>query len=667
MHDIEKQILQLRNEIETHNYNYYVLSAPTISDFDFDQKLKQLEVLEKEYPQYFDPNSPTRRVGSDLQNDFKQVKHQYPMLSLGNTYSEREVVDFYERIKRMLNDTFELVCELKYDGTSISLIYENGVFVRAVTRGDGVSGDDVTNNVRTIRSIPLKLRGKDFPERIEVRGEILMPWHVFNELNKEREDIGEEPFANPRNAASGTLKLKNTAEVAKRNLDAYIYYLLEENLPYNNHFDNLTQCKQWGFKVSDATKRCSTIDDVMEYLHYWDTERKNLPITTDGVVIKVNSLNQQKNLGFTAKSPRWAIAYKFQAEKAVTRLNSVSYQVGRTGAVTPVANLEPVILSGTTVKRASLHNADIIDGLDLYIGDMVFVEKGGEIIPKITGVDYSARFFVTEKVLFINHCPECGTPLIRIEGEAAHYCANDNKCPPQIKGKIEHFAGRKAMNIDGLGSETVNLLYSNGFIATVADIYLLTFKQLVGLERYADKSAKNLLEGIESSKSVPFERVLFALGIRYVGETVAKKLAFAFQNIDNLAKATIEELMDVDEIGERIAGSVLKYFADEKNIETVQKLKKEGVKMSVPENYLANQSHLLSGKIIVISGTFSKHSRDEYKKMIEWHGGKNTGSISSKTSFILGGKNIGPQKLNKAEKNNIPLVNEDDFLNMIEK
>ena len=666
--DLEGLISTLRSELEQHNYNYYVLNAPTISDMEFDRKLRQLQDLETAHPEFFDPNSPTQRVGSDINTSFKQVKHKYPMLSLANTYSEGEVNDFYERVKKGLNNNFELVCELKYDGTSISLIYENGVLKQAITRGDGEKGDDVTANVKTIRTIPLKLHGGDFPEKFEIRGEILMPWNVFETLNKEREAQEEPLFANPRNAASGTLKMQNSAEVAKRRLDGYFYYLLGENLPSDSHFENLQAAKKWGFKVSEATKLCTNLGEVVDFINYWNVERKNLPVATDGIVIKVNSLNQQRNLGFTAKSPRCAIAYKFQAEKAVTRLNSVSYQVGRTGAVTPVANLDPVQLSGTTVKRASLHNADIIEGLDLHIGDMVYVEKGGEIIPKITEVDKKAResnFMLGDKVKFITHCPECGAPLVRVEGEAAHYCPNENHCPPQIKGKMAHFVSRKAMNIDGLGEETINLLYQNDLLKNIADIYELKVHELSQLERLGNKSAYNIIEGAEKSKSVPFERALFALGIRFVGETVAKKLAFAFKNIDNLEKATLEELTSVDEIGGRIAESVIAYFSDNQNIEIIEKLRNHGLQFSVSEENLQPKSDVLAGKTVVISGTFHTHSRDEYKQIIEQHGGKNTGSVSAKTSFILAGENMGPEKLNKAEKLGVQIVSEEEFLKMI--
>ena len=661
---IKDQIESLRRELEQHNYNYYVLSMPTISDFDFDGKLKQLQELERAHPEFFDPNSPTQRVGSDIASGFDQVAHVYPMLSLGNTYSIGEVQDFYERVRKSLNEAFELVCELKYDGTSISLTYKDGLLQRAVTRGDGEKGDDVTANVKTIRSIPLRLHG-NYPENFEIRGEILMPWSVFDELNKEREAQEEQLFANPRNAASGTLKLQNSAVVASRKLDAYFYYLLGENLPSESHYDNLQAAHAWGFKISTATRVCQNLQEVADFINYWDSERKNLPVATDGIVIKVNALNQQKNLGFTAKSPRWAIAYKFQAEKAVTRLNSVSYQVGRTGAVTPVANLDPVQLSGTTVKRASLHNADIIEALDLHIGDMVFVEKGGEIIPKITAVDVDARLLIGDKVKFIKKCPECGADLIRFEGEAAHYCPNDNACPPQIKGKMEHFVSRKAMNIDGLGSETIHLLFENGLLKDIADIYELKVADLARLERLGNKSAQNIKTSCEKSKEVPFERVVFALGIRFVGETVAKKLAMAFKNIETLENATYDELIAVDEIGDRIAQSVLKYFADERNVMMLSRLKSYGLTMSVSEDKFQKAGDALQGLTFVISGTFSFHSRDEYKNLIEQNGGKNVGSVSSKTSYILAGENMGPEKLKKAESLGVQLINETDFLKMI--
>lgn len=662
---VKDKIKALREALEQHNYNYYVLSAPTISDREFDEMMKELQVLEEAHPEYADPHSPTQRVGSDLSKEFEQVVHKYPMLSLGNTYSEDEVKDFYERIARDLNEPFEIVAELKYDGTSISLTYEDGRLVRAVTRGDGTRGDDVTANVKTIRSVPLKLMGDRYPATFEIRGEILLPWAEFDRLNKEREEQEEPLFANPRNAASGTLKQQNPAVMAARKLDAYFYYLLGEELPAETHFDNLEAARSWGFKIPNVIRVCNSLEDIYDYIAYWDVERKNLPVATDGIVLKVNSLRQQRNLGFTAKSPRWAIAYKFQAERAVTRLNSVSFQVGRTGAVTPVANLEPVLLAGTTVKRASLHNADIIEGLDLHLGDKVFVEKGGEIIPKIVGVDVEARgLLVGDKVRFIRSCPECGTPLMRPEGEAAHYCPNEAGCPPQIKGKIEHFVTRRAMNIN-MGPETVEDLYEAGYIKDTADLYTLEIADLLRLERWADKSARNLMASLEESKQVPFERVLYGLGIRFVGETVAKRLVSAFHSMEQLEQASFEDLTAVDEIGERIARSIIAYFADERNRTLVNRLKEYGLQMSVAEEKLANRSEKLKGLSIVISGTFAKHSRDEYKAMIEQHGGKNSGSVSGKTDYILAGDNMGPAKLEKAAKLGVKIINEDEFLNMI--
>ena len=580
---VKEQIEALRQEIEQHNYYYYVLSQPIISDYEYDMKMKQLQELEEKYPEYFDPLSPTQRVGSDITTSFEQAYHTYPMLSLGNTYTEGEVKDFYERVRKALNEPFELVCELKYDGVSISITYEHGEIQRAVTRGDGEKGDVVTANIKTIRSIPLRLKG-DYPDKFEIRGEVLMPWAVFEALNKEREEQEEPLFANPRNAAAGTIKLQNSAIVASRKLDAYFYYVLGEQLPFDTHFENLQAARGWGFKISENIKLCRTLDEVWEFIHFWDKERKNLPVPIDGIVLKVNSLEQQRKLGTTAKSPRWAIAYKYQAEKALTKLLSVTFQVGRTGAVTPVANLEPVQLSGTTVKRASLHNADIIESLDLHIGDMVYVEKGGEIIPKITGVEKSARPQNGEKVVFIKNCPECNAPLIRYPGEAAHYCPNENGCPPQIKGKIEHFVSRKAMNIEGLGEETINLLYENGLLHNVADIYDLKISDLVSLERLGLKSASNLISSIEKSKEVPFERVLFALGIRFVGETVAKKLAYAFKSIEALQQADYEDLIQVEEIGDKIAQSVRQYFSDPKNLEIINRLKAAGVQMSLNDD-----------------------------------------------------------------------------------
>ena len=663
----QERILQLRATLHEHNYKYYVLNAPVISDQEFDHLMRELQDLEAQHPEMADSNSPTMRVGSDLNKDFRQIKHRYPMLSLGNTYSETEVTEFYERVRKGLDgEEFEICCEMKYDGTSISLTYEDGKLVQAVTRGDGEKGDDVTDNVKTIHSIPLVLNGTGYPESFEMRGEILMPWNVFEALNRERE-IREEPlFANPRNAASGTLKSQNSAVVASRKLDAYLYYMLGENLPTDGHYENLQIASQWGFKISHVARKCRTLEEIFDYIKYWDTERKNLPVATDGIVLKVNSLRQQRYLGYTAKSPRWAIAYKFQAERALTRLNSVSFQVGRTGAVTPVANLEAVQLSGTIVRRASLHNADIINNLDLHIGDMVYVEKGGEIIPKITGVDVHSRRPDSEKVQFITTCPECGTPLIRYEGEAAHYCPNDTNCPPQIKGRIEHFISRRAMNIESLGPETVDQFYQHGLIKDVADLYELKAADICRLERMGVKSAENIVKNIEASKAVPFERVLFALGIRFVGETVAKKLSRAFANIEALRQASLDDLIHVDEIGEKIASSLIQYFANESICILVERLNAAGLKMSLDESALEGQSDKLQNQTIVISGVFKHHSRDEYKTLIERHGGKNAGSISSKTSFILAGENMGPSKLEKANKLGIKIVNEDDFLKLIE-
>lgn len=663
---IKEEIEALRAELNQHNYNYYVLSAPTISDREFDEKMKHLQDLEMAYPQYADPDSPTQRVGSDLSKEFQQVVHKYPMLSLGNTYSESDVRDFYERVARSLNEPFEIVAELKFDGTSISVTYEHGRLARAVTRGDGTKGDDVTANVKTIRSVPLRLLGDNYPDELEVRGEILLPWAEFDRLNAEREEQEEPLFANPRNAASGTIKQQNPAVVAARKLDAYFYYVLGENLPSDTHWGNLEQARRWGFKISKAMKLCHSMDEIIDFINYWDTERKNLPVATDGIVLKVNSLTQQRNLGFTAKNPRWAIAYKFQAEQAETRLNSVSFQVGRTGAITPVANLEPVLLAGTVVKRASLHNADIIKGLDLHIGDQVYVEKGGEIIPKIVGVNKEARsFMIGDEVRFVNRCPVCGTPLVRIEGEAAYYCPNDMGCPPQIKGRIEHFVTRRAMNIN-MGPETVEDLYEAGLVTNVADLYELKMADLMHLERWAEKSARNLMESLRNSKNVSFERVLYALGIRYVGETVARRLAKAFRSMERLEKATAEELLAVDDIGERIAESVIDYFSNERNREVVDRLKSHGLQMELPEEDTNGGNDKLKGLTIVISGTFAKHSRDEYKAMIERNGGKNSGSVSGKTDFILAGDNMGPAKLEKAAKLGVKIINEEEFLKMIE-
>lgn len=667
--DSRKRILELRESLHRHNYLYYVKNAPVISDFEFDALMHELQDLEMFYPDMYDKNSPTQRVGSDIsvKGGFAQAEHKYPMLSLDNTYSEAEVADFFGRVSDLLNEPFEICCELKYDGLSISLLYQDGHLTQATTRGDGVKGDIVTNNVKTIKTIPLVLTEGDYPKEFEVRGEILMPWTSFEKLNEERAREDEPLFANPRNAASGTLKLQNSAEVGRRKLDAYLYYMLGENLPYDGHYENMMYLADLGFKVTEHIKKCSTLQEVMDYIAYWDKARKDLPVATDGVVLKVNSLRQQLNLGYKAKSPRWAIAYKFQAEKALTRLNGVSYQVGRTGAITPVANLDPVQLSGTTVKRASLHNADIIENLDLHIGDMVYVEKGGEIIPKITGVDLDSRtFMMGDKVEFIKYCPECKTKLIRYEGEAAHYCPNINGCATQIKGRIEHFVSRKAMNIDGMGPETIDSFFSVGLINDISDLYNLKVKDLYRLERMGIKSAENLINSIEKSKDTSFDRVLFALGIRFVGEVAAKKLAKAFKNIHNLMSAGFEDLVQVNEIGNKIAQSVIDFFAEEKNRTLIDKLRNYGLQFSFPETEDEITNNKLEGKTIVISGVFEKHSRDEYKAIIENCGGKNSGSISSKTSFILAGDNMGPSKREKAEQLGIPLISETEFLTMIE-
>ena len=663
-----QEIEALRKELHQYNYQYYVLNNPTISDMEFDLKLKRLSELEEQYPEYFDPMSPTQRVGSDISNSFEQVSHQYPMLSLSNTYSEGEIIEFYQRIQRLLDEDFELVCELKYDGTSISLVYENGILQRAVTRGDGEQGDDVTENVKTIRSIPLHLQG-NYPDKFEIRGEILMPWKVFDELNKEREAQGESLFANPRNAGSGTLKLQNSTLVASRKLDAFLYTILGENLSFKTHSESLQAAKTWGFKVpgSAAIQVCKTIDEVMSFIHKWDLERLDLPVATDGIVIKVNSFEQQNKLGFTSKSPRWAIAYKYQAEQAITRLNSVSYQVGRTGAITPVAHLDPVVLSGTTVRRASLHNADIIASLDLHIGDMVYIEKGGEIIPKITAVATDQRFMIGDKVEFIKNCPECKTELIKYEGEVAHYCPNDTACPPQIKAKIEHFVSRKAMNIEGLGQETISLLYDNDLLRDVADIYELKISEIAKLERLGDKSAQNIIQSVKKSKEIPFERFIYALGIRFVGEAVAKKLAYAFHDIDKLMNADYDTLISVDEIGDRIAQSLIAYFSNDRNQNLIERLKSYGLEMVISEEKTQSKSDILDGQTIVISGRFHHFSRNEYKTMIEQHGGRNSSSISSRTSFVLAGDKMGPEKFKRAENLGVKIMNEDEFLALIQE
>ena len=661
-----ERITELRELLHRYNNLYYVQNAPVISDIEFDRLMHELIDLEAKHPEMYDENSPTQRVGSDLSKGFEQAEHRYPMLSLDNTYSEQEVREFFQRVSGLLNEPFEICCELKYDGLSISLIYEDGKLVQAVTRGDGVKGDIVTDNVRTIKSVPLVLQKGEYPRSFEIRGEVLMPWTSFERLNAEREQQEEPLFANPRNAASGTLKLQNPQEVSRRQLDSYLYYLLGEQLPCDGHYENMMEAAKWGFKVSDHMKKCTTIQEVLDYINYWDTERKNLPVATDGIVLKVNSLRQQRNLGFKAKSPRWAIAYKFQAERQLTRLNSVSYQVGRTGAVTPVANLDPVQLSGTVVKRATLHNADIIKGLDLHIGDMVYVEKGGEIIPKITGVDMDSRsLLMGDPVQFADVCPECGTKLIRYEGEAAYYCPNAITCPPQIKGRIEHFVSRKAMNIDGLGTETIDLFYQAGLIKDIADLYTLKAMDICRLEGLGEKSAVSIVHGIEDSKKVPFERVLFAIGIRFVGETVAKILARAFKSMEALENATMEQLTAVNEIGTKIAQSIVTFFNDERSRELVNRLKEFGLQMELAASETEGASNLLEGKTIVISGVFNHHSRDEYKALIERHGGKNAGSISAKTSFVLAGDNMGPSKREKAQELGVRLVSENEFLEMI--
>lgn len=665
--DEKQRIEQLRQELHEHNHRYYVLNQPIIDDQEFDRLMRELQDLEAKHPELYDPNSPTQRVGSDLNQEFRQVAHKYPMLSLANTYSEQEVAEWYESVKKGLGgDDFDVCCEMKYDGLSISLTYENGRLIRAVTRGDGVHGDDVTENVKTIRSIPLVLTGNAYPQEFEIRGEILMPWVVFERLNAEREAAEEPLFANPRNAASGTLKSQKSELVASRQLDAYLYYLLGEELPSDGHYENLQTAASWGFKISQGMRKVKTLQEIYDFIRYWDTERKNLPVATDGIVLKVNSQRQQRALGFTAKSPRWAIAYKFKAERACTRLNEVTYQVGRTGAVTPVANMDPVQLAGTTVKRATLNNEDFIRSFDLHIGDYVYVEKGGEIIPKIVGVDLDQRPIIAQPVQFITHCPECGAKLVRYEGEAAHYCPNDAGCPPQIKGRIEHFISRKAMNIMSLGPETVDEYWSRGLIHNVADLYDLNVAQITGGNKNRRLSAENVVKGIKASTQVPFERVVFALGIRFVGETSARLLARHFKTMDALMNASMEELQEVEGIGEVIAKSVQSYFRHPQNMEIINRLRQYGVQMSLSEEQIQGVTDKLAGKSIVISGVFAKHSRDEYKMMIEQHGGKNVGSISGKTSFILAGENMGPSKLQKAEKLGIPIVSEEEFLQMIE-
>lgn len=659
--DVLNVITTLRDELNMHNYNYYVLDNPTISDFEFDQKLKQLQDLEAKHPEYYDENSPTQRVGGAITKNFQTVQHEYRMYSLDNSYSKEDLIDWVARCQKILGDVpLEFTCELKYDGASISILYENGMLKRAVTRGDGFQGDDVTNNVKTIKSVPIKLRN-DFPDKFEIRGEIILPLAGFEKMNQDLIEIGETPYANPRNTASGSLKLQDSAEVAKRPLDCLLYSLIGNNLQIQNQFEGLEKARSWGFKVPSQSKLAKSLDDVFEFINYWDIHRHDLPYETDGVVVKVNQIQYQEELGYTAKSPRWAIAYKFKSEQAVTILESISYQVGRTGAITPVANLEPVQLAGTIVKRASLHNADQIQKLDIRIGDTVFVEKGGEIIPKIVGVDVLQRDSNSQPVHYITHCPECSTELIRNEGEAQHYCPNFYGCPPQIIGRVQHYISRKAMDIEGLGGETVALLYNAGLIENYADLYDLKKEQIIPLERMAEKSAENLINGIEKSKEVPFERVLYALGIRYVGETVAKKLAKHYKNIDAIAHATLLDLVMVDEIGEKIAQSVVQFFENQENICIIEELKKVGIQFEINENNSTNVSDKLSGKVFVVSGVFETYSRDELKNAIEGNGGKVGSSISSKTDYVVAGANMGPSKLEKASKLGIPIISEYDF------
>ncbi len=677
MDNVAQHIALLRKELEKHNYLYYVQSQPVISDYDYDMMLKELEQLEKQHPEYADPNSPTRRVGNDINVEFSQVAHKYPMLSLNNTYSETELYDFDERVRKDLADAYRYVCELKYDGASISLTYRNGELLRAVTRGDGEQGDNVTVNVRTIRSIPLKLQGSGWPEEFEIRGEIMMTHHVFDKLNAERIEIGETPFANPRNAASGTLKMQNSSQVAKRTLDCFLYYMLGEHLPTQSHYENLQKAKEWGFKVPPYATLCYHMQEVHQFIVTWAEERDKLPFDIDGIVIKVDNLAQQRQLGMRAKSPRWAVAYKFPAERVETRLNSISYQVGRTGAITPVANLKPVRLAGTTVKRASLHNADQIQLLDIRVGDTVYVEKGGEIIPKVVGVNMEKRPVDSLPTQFIADCPECGTALVRNEGEAAWYCPNEDGCPPQIKGRIEHFISRKAMNIDSLGEGKIEMLYDKGLLHNVADLYSLTYEQLFGLEKtmtdedgvtkkigFRERTVEKILSGIEASKQVPFDRTLYAVGIRYVGETIAKKLARSFKNIDVLSQSTFEDLIAVDEIGDRIAKSVVDFFNRPANKVIIERLKQAGLQFALDENEYQAKSETLKGKTIVVSGVFSI-PRDDIKKMVEEHGGKNSSSVSSKTDYVLAGEKMGPEKLKKAESLNIPIISEDEFYQLI--
>lgn len=662
--DIAQQIIQLRDELREHNYNYYVLDRPTISDFEFDQKMEQLQKLEAANPELFDPNSPSQRVGGEVTKNFQTIAHEFRMYSLDNSYSKDDLLDWETRIKKLVDGPVAYTCELKYDGASISLTYENGNLVRALTRGDGFQGDDVTANVKTIKSVPLQLMG-DFPERFEIRGEIVLPFEGFEKMNQERIDIGEEPFRNPRNTASGSLKIQDSAEVAKRPLECLLYSLIGNRLEIKTQFESLEKARSWGFKVPKEAKLCDDMDAVFEYINHWDLARHNLPYETDGVVVKVNNLQQQEELGYTAKAPRWAMAYKYKAEAAATVLNEITYQVGRTGAITPVANLEPVSLAGTVVKRASLHNADQIAKLDIREGDTVFVEKGGEIIPKITAVDLAKRPAHSVPTTYISRCPECETSLVRQEGEAQHYCPNSDGCPPQIIGRIQHFISRKAMDIEGLGGETVALLVTNGLIENYADLYDLTMEQVIPLERMAEKSAENLVKGIEASKQIPFDRVLFALGIRYVGETVAKKLARHYKNIDAIMSASEDALVQVDEIGIKIAESVVAFFNSEAHRTIISRLKSYGVQMEISAEIMANQTNKLDGTIFVVSGVFTKVTREELKKLIEDNGGKVSGSISGKTNFVVAGDNMGPSKRTKADTLGVPIISEDDFLQMI--
>ncbi|CAN5464010.1 NAD-dependent DNA ligase LigA [soil metagenome] len=665
--EIKKRIAQLSEDLDQHNYKYYVLAMPSISDFEFDQLMEELIRLEKDNPEFANSSSPTQRVGGQITREFETVKHKYPMLSLGNTYSEEELSDFDQRVRKLIpGENIEYVCELKFDGVAIGLTYQNGKLTQAVTRGDGVQGDVVTQNVKTIGAIPLKLRGSDFPEEFEIRGEIILPRAAFEKMNEERIEIGEAPFANPRNSAAGTLKLQDSAEVAKRKLDCFMYALYADQPIADSHFNALHKAETWGFKISEHRKKCSNLDEVMTYVHYWDKKREGLPFDIDGIVIKLNSYRQQEELVFTAKSPRWAISYKFKAQSSATLLNEVTYQVGRTGAITPVANLAPVLLAGTTVKRATLHNADQIEKLDLHIGDTVFVEKGGEIIPKITSVDLAKRKAGAKKIIFIENCPECNTPLVRAEGEAQHYCPNEDGCPPQIKGKIEHFTSRKAMNMDGLGSETIDLFYSSGLLNNVADIYSLEKKDINGLERFGEKSANNIMAGIEKSKEVPFERVLFAIGIRFVGDTVARKLARHFNSIESIQNATFEQLIEAPEVGDKIAASVIQYFSNPAHLMQISRLRAAGLQLQLHENAIPSKlGEQFKGMTLVVTGSFERHSRDELKQLIEQYGGKNGSSVSKKTAFLIAGSDSGPSKLEKATEMGVKVITEAEFEQMI--